>query len=52
MIVIAVFAVVMVLTTLAELRKKPVIQKQLPSHPATLVSSELGTRMHFGVGAA
>jgi hypothetical protein len=41
MIVIAVFVVVVVLTTLAELRKKPVLQKQVPIHPSNVIARVL-----------
>ena len=37
MIVVAIFVVVVVLVTLAELRKKPVIQRQVPIHPSSLL---------------
>ena len=37
MIVIVIAAFVFVLMALAELRNKPVLQKQVPVHPSTLI---------------
>ena len=37
MTAIAIFVLVIVLITLAELSKKPVLQKQVPLHPSSLI---------------
>jgi len=38
MTAIAIFVLVIVLITLAELSKKPLLQKQVPLHPSTLIT--------------
>ena len=39
MVVIVISVLVLVLIGLAELRNKPVLQKQVPLHPSTLIVS-------------